>query len=132
MNDLKKQMILSIILVFSFFPLFTMIVQAEETHDVSTINQSNASIIITTPNQKENDVGEDHHTEKIDLTGKPEGRLNQKKTVGRLPNTGEHSALVGLIVGNTLLLVLLVFSLKKRREQKNFKKLNCITSRKDT
>lgn len=74
----------------------------------------------------------DHPTEEVDLSRKPEDRLNQKKTVGRLPNTGEHSELVGLIVGNTLLLVLLVFSLKKRQEQKNFKKLSCQTSRKDT
>lgn len=125
LNDVKKQLFFSIILVFSCIPLFTMIAQAEETHDVSSVNQSNASIIITTPNQKDNEVGEDHPTEKIGLAGKPEDRLNQKKPFGRLPNTGEYSPSLGMIVGIALLFVVVVFFFKRKQDQKDFKNSNC-------
>ncbi|MGM0218044.1 LPXTG cell wall anchor domain-containing protein [Enterococcus sp. AZ126] len=124
MNDVKKQLFLSIILIFSFSSSFTMIVQAKEAHAVSAASQSNASIIITTPNQKDTENNENHHTEETDMYRKPKGRLNQKKNFGKLPNTGEYSSLLGKIVGSTLLIVVIVFFLNRKQIQQNFKKLN--------
>lgn len=50
MNDLKKQIILSILLIISFILSFVMSIQAEEAHAVS--KQSNASIVFTTQKSK--------------------------------------------------------------------------------